>query len=359
MPINRSIPGQLREQEAQAIEALSALVPENGTVVEVGSLLGLSSWIWAKSVDPSVTVHCVDPWEIAGGSNFNKLARDNAQSFSLDQFKKNVADCRNIVAMQGYSPDDFGDWNKKIDLYFEDAVHTDPILSRNLDFWSSRLKRTGILCGHDYHDQFPDVRAGAARLAKKTRRRLRLIGSLWILLPREIESSSNPRTIEILQRLDALERLRHDAPRRQPGERADAYAKRRVRDIESFSYRLDFEGVAPRVTRGEDLVLKGMLTNTSDSDWPVIMNDAPYLLMGAELWSSDGRKVATDRCHVHRPVLTPGMAVPFTVALATDRAVPGEATVRISPLYTMITWFQDRGASVTELTVDITARDGT
>ena len=49
MPMN-DFPGQLHREEMRAIELLAQLVPENGHIVEVGYLLGLSSWIWAKSV---------------------------------------------------------------------------------------------------------------------------------------------------------------------------------------------------------------------------------------------------------------------------------------------------------------------
>ena len=184
MPINRFIPGQLQEEEMLAIEAIAALVPAEGKIVEVGSLLGLSSWIWAKSAHPSVKVYCIDPWERQGaGGNFAILAAKAHQTFSIGQFKENVSDCPNIIAKQGFSPRDFSDWSAPIDLYFEDAVHTDPILAENLEFWAGRMKPDGIFCGHDYHDRFPDVKRGAERLAKRYGRRLRVIKTFWYLLP--------------------------------------------------------------------------------------------------------------------------------------------------------------------------------
>jgi len=39
------IPGQLSTKEKEAIALIAHLVPRSGTVVEVGSLLGLSSWL--------------------------------------------------------------------------------------------------------------------------------------------------------------------------------------------------------------------------------------------------------------------------------------------------------------------------
>ena len=57
MPYNLRIPGRFTERELWAIEAMAKSVPPGGVVVEVGSYLGLSSYAWAKSVDPSVTVY--------------------------------------------------------------------------------------------------------------------------------------------------------------------------------------------------------------------------------------------------------------------------------------------------------------
>jgi len=63
MAYNLSIPGQITERELWAIETLAKFVPPGGIIVEVGSFLGLSSCAWAKSVHPSVTVYCIDPWD--------------------------------------------------------------------------------------------------------------------------------------------------------------------------------------------------------------------------------------------------------------------------------------------------------
>ena len=51
------------------------------------------------------------------------------------------------------------------------------------------LAADGILCGHDYHPNFPDVCNGAARSANSLGRTLHVIGSLWYLLPASLEAS--------------------------------------------------------------------------------------------------------------------------------------------------------------------------
>jgi len=181
MPYNDCIPGQITLFQMRAIEIVSALVPERGKVVEVGSLFGSSSWCWAKSVHPSVAVHCIDPWvRNPGVASIEK--RLNIR-YGVEQFLAYTKDCPNIKAEQGYSPQDFSDWSDKIDLYYEDAVHVDPVLTSNLDFWTSHLKPAGIVCGDDYRPRFPDVRNGAARLAERLGRSLVTVENFWCLLP--------------------------------------------------------------------------------------------------------------------------------------------------------------------------------
>lgn len=132
MPFNDNIPGQINRWQMRAIETIAAAVPKNGHMVEVGSLFGASSWAWAKSVDPSVTVHCVDPWE--NNKGVQPLEERHGIKYSLEQFQIFVADCDNIQAHKGYSPNDFDGWDKQIDLYYEDAVHTDPIIIAEFGF---------------------------------------------------------------------------------------------------------------------------------------------------------------------------------------------------------------------------------
>ncbi len=183
MPYNLEIPGQVSEAQLKAIELVAALVPKNGTVVEVGSLFGRSSWAWAKSVAPCVAVNCIDPW--TGNEGVRALEQRLGITYGLEQFKTYTHDCGNLTALRGFSPRDFLDWDKEIDLYYEDAVHTDPVFSQNLEFWCSKLKPDGIVCGDDYRPRFADVKNGARRVAEQMGRELITVDFFWCLLPPE------------------------------------------------------------------------------------------------------------------------------------------------------------------------------
>jgi len=172
MPYNLNIPGWMPEHELRVIEDLAGRVAPRGNIVEVGSFCGRSSWCWAKSVDPSVTVHCLDIWDpkehpytppsLADADTdlgrFGAAKDWREAEGSLENFTRYTADCPNIVARRGHSPDDFWQWPfTSADLVFLDGVHHNPIFQKDLWFWWERLKPGGIFCGDDYARTHPDV----------------------------------------------------------------------------------------------------------------------------------------------------------------------------------------------------------
>ncbi len=261
MPYNLQIPGQVSEVQLKAIEQVASLVPANGTVVEVGSLFGRSSWAWAQSVDPSVTVHCIDPW--TGNEGVRALERKFGLTYGLDQFKTFTRDCRNIVPNRGFSPRDFAAWDQEIDLYYEDAVHADPVFSQNLAFWGATLKPHGIICGDDYRPRFPDVRAGAERVAGEMNRKLITVDFFWCLLPSDHQLDG---AAAVAERLEALSQ--------------DWDAHRRSEDAKLSIGPLTLPDCAPR---GETICVDVRLTNESIDPWPKVSSDKPITRVGVRV----------------------------------------------------------------------------
>jgi len=178
--IDLSIPGQMSEGELRGIEHLARKVPKGGSVVEVGSLFGLSSYTWATTVDPSVKIHCIDPWirEPWVIEQVEKKIR-GCPEFSLVAFKHFTKDCANIVAHQGFSPQHFRNWNEPIDIFFDDALHHNPFIRESLQFWRTKVRPGGIICGHDYCQRWPDVMNEANALARDLGVRVQTRQWLW------------------------------------------------------------------------------------------------------------------------------------------------------------------------------------
>jgi len=181
MPYDTNIPGQISEFELRAIEVLATAIPPGATMVETGSLFGRSSYAWAKSVDPSVEVVCIDPF--AGNRGIKNIEDRLGITYGIDAFKRFTADCQNIRTIQGFSPQVVEHyWKDEIFLYFDDSVHANPGFARNLRFWSDKVVKGGILCGDDYRPRFPDIRNEVNRYCDVNELKLFVVDFMWIAL---------------------------------------------------------------------------------------------------------------------------------------------------------------------------------
>jgi len=143
-----SIKGHMDETELQVIEKWASAVPEGGVIVEVGSLYGRSAVAWAKSCDPSVNVYCVDGFYDA---------REDVDFY--DEFRENTKDISNIHPIMAVCP--FFKYSRYVDkpadIFFVDATHSNPNDWHIILFGINNIKSGGLLCGHDYSLDWPDV----------------------------------------------------------------------------------------------------------------------------------------------------------------------------------------------------------
>jgi hypothetical protein len=181
MPYNLNIPGWMPESELKIIEQVARTIPRYGKMVEVGPFCGRSSWCWAKSADPTVTVFCLDIWNPAEHPYHPPAAIGNRKTTNadfgvadnldqvvgtLENFQHFTRDCPNIVPLRGASPYGFQDWKVPLHLVFLDGVHHNPVFWDDLNFWFWKLKPGGLLCGDDCARTHPDVLWGVHDFAK-------------------------------------------------------------------------------------------------------------------------------------------------------------------------------------------------
>ena len=173
MPYNLDIPGWMPEPELKILERLARTVPAGGAMVEVGPFCGRSSWCWSKTVDPSVSITCIDIWDPAehpytpptkteagadAGEDFGRTTREKGSWGTRENFDYYTQDCHNITGIRGHSPADFLDWpEESLDLVFLDGVHHNPMFHDDVAHWYPRLKSGGTLCGDDCARTHPDV----------------------------------------------------------------------------------------------------------------------------------------------------------------------------------------------------------
>jgi cephalosporin hydroxylase len=186
MPIESSL-ALMSHDERTVLYNLISTLDNNSIIVEVGSHIGGSACLMA-SVNPTIAVHCMDmhhpdniiQWELQRSYisqmtnnwyNLHDIPNENRLDLATDINNCFISDpsseaalryvtnkYSNITVHSGTSPVDFLNWNQPIDVFFEDALHTNPFLLTNINFWGGHIKPGGYIVGHDYNlELFPDV----------------------------------------------------------------------------------------------------------------------------------------------------------------------------------------------------------
>lgn len=174
------VPGIMSMDELAFLAALARRVPQGGRIVEVGCFYGRSTNAMARA-NPGAQITSIDKFENLDWTERYSSEFRGIPPFGLEAFESYTRDCANVTAIKGMSPDVVADWNEPIDMYFEDAVHGNPGLRRNLDFWFAHLRPGGVAAGHDYNLRFPDVKSEVDAWAARWNIPLRIVGSLWAL----------------------------------------------------------------------------------------------------------------------------------------------------------------------------------
>lgn len=169
MPFDDTIPGWMTTNDLESISKLSELVPADGTLVEVGSLFGRSTTAWAMSCFPSVKIYCFDIFYRSYIDNHNldtPGAPISGHVYNVwEEFQKNTKKFPNVIAKRGRVPQVV--YNEgPIDLLFVDASHKNPSDWNILHFFLQYVKIGGYVSGHDFLDDFPDVKENANRLSE-------------------------------------------------------------------------------------------------------------------------------------------------------------------------------------------------
>lgn len=171
---NLDIDGYMEENELKVIEELAKTVPAGGVIVEMGSFKGRSSYTWAKSCKPDVTVYCVDIFHV----------HNQPHDSFYQEFLDNTKDCDNIKTIKGTCPYEVEYNGPPIDLFFLDAMHSNPHDIDAINHFLPFMKSGGIFCGHDYIDSPDyDIVANVTELEQRLNQKVELFPgtSIWVL----------------------------------------------------------------------------------------------------------------------------------------------------------------------------------
>jgi len=135
----------------------SAMVKKFDSVshfVEVGVWKGMSSCFMAVEIINSgkdIKFDCVDTWEyVETQSEIGKHQFENL----FDTFKKNIEPVKDKIGIvKSLSWDAAKNYeDNSLDFVFIDAAHDYESVTKDLEAWFPKIKKEGIIAGHDYHD---------------------------------------------------------------------------------------------------------------------------------------------------------------------------------------------------------------
>jgi hypothetical protein len=169
-----SVPGLTSKKDLDILYEWARTVPENGVIVEIGSFFGRSAVAFAEGAYPSAKIHCIDYFQdwtcqtkeiwFLPDSDFWKAGK----LYNKEQeFLKNTKDYPNITLLKLEDKQIVYPYiGSQIDLLFIDAAHTNPSDLKNIIYFKDFMKKDGLICGHDYRDNYPDVVTNVKLLEK-------------------------------------------------------------------------------------------------------------------------------------------------------------------------------------------------
>ncbi len=133
--------GFLSIDEVESLMSLAELIPENGTMINIGAGAGTSSLAVAES-RPDINIITVD---ISDGGPHGGLENE------LNAFKNAEMEELLPEQMLGDSKEIGREWDRdKVDFIFVDGDHGDDGVRGDIDAWLQHIKDGGIIAFHDY-----------------------------------------------------------------------------------------------------------------------------------------------------------------------------------------------------------------
>jgi len=184
----------MTKHEREELTRIAKMLPAAATIVEIGTFMGGSAAVFAAA-KPDARVHSFDLFDddcdtYRGNFQYELFDRilGPDSNRTLANVSKILQDFSNITLYKAHSPDNIG-WTIPVDLYFEDSLHCNPTLDRNLNFWTSHVKCGGYVVLHDYRPwlqknnpyRYPDVEAAFERFKSENYTVMSITVSLVVL----------------------------------------------------------------------------------------------------------------------------------------------------------------------------------
>ena len=154
----------LWELEFYRKRELQMYPPPKMRMLEIGSYMGESAMMFA-STNLFYEIHCVEPFQ--GEENYNDWQGYDWEVIE-NEFKTNTRFFDNIVLHKDYSYNIIDDLeDKSFDFIYIDGNHEQHEVERDITMCLPKLKKDGVIAGHDYHKRWPGVMEAVDKLVGK------------------------------------------------------------------------------------------------------------------------------------------------------------------------------------------------
>jgi len=157
-------------EEGRYLGWLASQVPNNGLIVEIGTLFGRSTSFLAVGAKRSVRVYAVDCWE---GTHYHRMIQAVEYFTRLNLMKK-------IKIIKGYSVEVAKSFKGTINMLYIDGDHAYESVRADYNAWYPFLVKGGIVAFHDHeHPKYPGVVKFVAEKASKENEFIAQVGKVW------------------------------------------------------------------------------------------------------------------------------------------------------------------------------------
>jgi len=164
--------GFLTEGDVRFLWDLASSLPNNGTYLEIGSWMGLSTILAANALLANLNlgakIFAVDVWGYTEEfKNYDEVKNGTLYEIFLQNVKRANME-HFVVPIRGKSSEILKDIDETFDLIFIDGDHTFEGAYSDIDSAFSKKKRDGRILGHDA-DGITGVKAAVMKFAEDNR----------------------------------------------------------------------------------------------------------------------------------------------------------------------------------------------
>jgi predicted O-methyltransferase YrrM len=137
----------MRDQHStEGLLQMISELPNKGTMIEIGTFTGESTVIFGDHFEKVIGV---DP--MLSGYDKNDMASQFDFNEVLDMFVDRTKDYKNIQLITKTSDDAVSDFqDESLDFVYIDGIHTYDQVKKDIQNYLSKVKKGGVIGGHDY-----------------------------------------------------------------------------------------------------------------------------------------------------------------------------------------------------------------